>query len=116
MEKSLLKNIAINFAGLILPVFVSLATVPAYIHGMGIERYGVINLVWALIGYFSVLDLGISMATENHIAKARHSTDGTIQRIFWSAFFLNLATGLVGAVLIWFGAYVYVVHIATIEP
>jgi len=35
MEKSLLKNIAINFAGLILPVFVSLATVPAYIHGMG---------------------------------------------------------------------------------
>ena len=116
MEKSLLKNIAINFAGLILPVFVSLATVPAYIHGMGVERYGVINLVWALIGYFSVLDLGISMATENHIAKARHSTDGTIQRIFWSAFFLNLATGFVGAVLIWFGAYIYVVHIATIEP
>ena len=100
MEKSLLKNIAINFAGLILPVFVSLATVPAYIHGMGIERYGVINLVWALIGYFSVLDLGISMATENHIAKARQSNDGTIQRIFWSAFFLNLATGIVGAVLI----------------
>ena len=116
MEKSLLKNIAINFAGLILPVFVSLATVPAYIHGMGIERYGVINLVWALIGYFSVLDLGISMATENYIAKARDANDGSIQRIFWSAFFLNLATGFAGAVMIWFGAYIYVVHIATIAP
>ncbi|MGF7136541.1 O-antigen/teichoic acid export membrane protein [Paraburkholderia sp. EB58] len=116
MEKSLLKNVAINFTGLILPVFVSLVTVPAYIHGMGVDRYGVINLVWALIGYFSVLDLGISTATENHIAKARHSTDGTIQRIFWSAFFLNVATGLIGAALIWVGAYVYIEHIAAIEP
>lgn len=115
MEKSLFKNIGINFIGLILPVFVSLVTVPAYIHGMGVERYGVINLVWALIGYFSVLDLGISMATENHIAKAHHSNDGTIERIFWSAFFLNLVTGIIGALLIWIAAYFYVVEIATVS-
>lgn len=116
MEKSIVKNIAINFIGLLLPVFVSLATVPAYIRGLGYERYGVINLVWALIGYFSVLDLGISMATENRIAKVRHLNDGSVQRVFWSAFILNLATGIAGAGLVWMGAYVYIERIATIQP
>jgi hypothetical protein len=36
MEKTLLKNIVINFAGLIAPTLVSLATVPAYIHLLGV--------------------------------------------------------------------------------
>ena len=116
METSILRNIAINFVGLVLPVFVSLATVPPYIHGLGLERYGVISLVWALVGYFSVLDLGISMATENRLAKVRHTTDGSIERIFWSALFLNLATGLVGAGLLWIGAYIYIERIANISP
>ena len=96
MEKTLLKNIVINFAGLIAPTIVSLATVPAYIHLMGVERYGVINLVWALIGYFSLLDLGTSLATENQIAKVRDAKDDSVERIFWGACFLNLATGMRG--------------------
>jgi len=104
MERVILKNIAINFTGLVLPVFVSLATVPAYIRGMGVERYGVISLVWALIGYFSVLDMGISMATENRIARVRHLKDDSVQRVFWSALMLNLATGILGSGLIYSGA------------
>jgi O-antigen/teichoic acid export membrane protein len=60
METSILRNIATNFIGLVLPVFVSLATVPPDIRGLGLERYGVISLVWALVGYFGVLDLGIA--------------------------------------------------------
>ena len=116
MEKSILKNVAINFTGLVLPVFVSLLTVPIYIRGVGVERYGVINLVWALIGYFSVLDFGISAATENHIAKARGGDVRAIQRIFWSAFYLNLGTGIVGAAIVWGGTSFYVERIAAIDP
>ena len=67
MEKGILKNVAINFFGLVLPTFVSLVTVPAYIRTLGVERYGVISLVWTLIGYFGILDLGMSMAAQNHI-------------------------------------------------
>lgn len=116
MEKTLLKNIVINFAGLIAPTLVSLATVPAYIHLLGVERYGVINLVWALIGYFSLLDLGTSLATENQIAKVRDAKDDSVERIFWGACFLNLATGIVGGVLVYFGAYFYVTYGVHIEP
>jgi O-antigen/teichoic acid export membrane protein len=60
--------------------------------------------------------MGISMATENRIARVRHLKDDSVQRVFWSALMLNLATGILGSGLIWVGAYVYVQHIATIEP
>ncbi|ASV99616.1 oligosaccharide flippase family protein [Paraburkholderia aromaticivorans] len=116
MERSIVRNIVINFAGAIAPTFISLVTVPAYIHLMGVERYGVINLVWTLIGYFSVLDLGTSLATENQISKARTANDDSIERIFWSAWFMNLGTGIVGGLLIYAGTVVYITHGVKIEP
>ena len=75
MEKSMVKNMAINFSGLVLPTFVSLITVPAYIHLVGVERYGVISLVWTLIGYFGILDLGMGMAAQHAISKAHAAND-----------------------------------------
>ena len=116
MERSIVRNIFINFAGAIAPTFISLITVPAYIHLMGVERYGVINLVWTLIGYFSVLDLGTSLATENQISKARAAGDDSIERIFWSAWFMNLGTGIVGGLLIYVGTVIYITHGVKIEP
>ncbi|MEX3899319.1 oligosaccharide flippase family protein [Paraburkholderia sp. BR10954] len=116
MERSIVRNIFINFAGAVAPTFVSLVTVPAYIHLLGAERYGVINLVWALIGYFSVLDLGTSLATENQIAKARATNDDSIEPIFWSAWFMNLGTGIIGGALIYGGTIVYITYGVKIEP
>jgi O-antigen/teichoic acid export membrane protein len=116
MEKGILKNILINFVGLVLPTFVSLLTIPLYIKILGVDRYGVINLVWALIGYFSVLDLGVSLATENHIAKARATGDEAVATIFWSACWMNFVTGVIGGALIYFGAYIYTAHVVHLQP
>ncbi|WP_179400799.1 flippase [Burkholderia guangdongensis] len=116
MDKGILKNVAINFCGLILPTFVSLMTVPAYIKALGVERYGVVSLVWTLIGYFGVLDLGMSMAAQNHISKARASGDAEESaRVFWSAFWLNLGTGIVGGLLIYFGAFIYTAYFTKVS-
>jgi O-antigen/teichoic acid export membrane protein len=117
MEKSMVKNVAINFSGLVLPTFVSLVTVPAYIHLVGVERYGVISLVWTLIGYFGILDLGMGMAAQHQIAKAHAANDPAARtRVFWSAIWLNLATGILGGVLIYFGALAYTVYVAHSTP
>ncbi|WP_250468640.1 oligosaccharide flippase family protein [Caballeronia sp. GAFFF2] len=117
MEKSMVRNVGINFVGLILPTFVSLATVPAYIHLVGVERYGVISLVWTLIGYFGILDLGMSMAAQHQIAKA-HAAGDMAQRaqVFWSAVWLNFATGVAGGLAIYFGAFLYTAYVAHSAP
>ncbi|WP_321795534.1 oligosaccharide flippase family protein [Caballeronia sp. J97] len=117
MEKSMVRNVAINFTGLILPTFVSLATVPAYIRLVGVERYGVISLVWTLIGYFSILDLGMSMAAQHRIAKAHAAGDADQRiRVFWSAVWLNFATGVIGGLAIYFGAILYTAYVADSAP
>ncbi|WP_118181632.1 flippase [Paraburkholderia phosphatilytica] len=117
MDKGILRNVAINFFGLVLPTFVSLVTVPSYIHLLGVERYGVIALVWTLIGYFSVLDLGMSMAAQNHISKARASNDADeCADVFWSAFWVNLGTGVIGGLLIYFGTFLYTAYFTHVSP
>ncbi|MEJ8798013.1 flippase [Trinickia caryophylli] len=117
MDKGMLKNVAINFFGLILPTFVSLVTVPTYIKLLGVERYGVVSLVWTFIGYFGVLDLGMSMAAQNHISKARAANDPEQSAIvFWSAFWLNLATGIAGGIIVYIGGYLYTAYFTHVEP
>ncbi len=117
MDKGLLKNVGINLIGLVLPTFVSLVTVPSYIKALGVERYGVVSLVWILIGYFGILDLGMSMAAQNHISKARASKDAQeCGRVFWSATWLNLATGIIGGLVIYFGAFLYTSYFSKVSP
>lgn len=116
MDKRILRNVAINFVGMVLPTFVSLVTVPAYIHTLGVERYGVMSLVWTLIGYFGILDLGMSMAAQCHISKAFASGDSALSaRVYWSAFWLNLGTGVAGGLLIYSGAFAYTAYFAKVS-
>ena len=45
-----------------LPLLFALAAMPFIVDGLGIVRFGVLLLVWALIGYFGLIDLGIGRA------------------------------------------------------
>lgn len=108
MDATLRRNLLINLTGLVLPTFVSLITVPLYIKVLGVDRFGVMTLVWVLVGYFALCDFGISLAGEKRIARALATADHEdIARVFWSGFWTNLATGLAGAVILWAVAGAY---------
>lgn len=49
------KNFFFNLIGMALPIVSSLVTVPIYIHHMGVERYGVLSVVWILLGYLGLV-------------------------------------------------------------
>jgi O-antigen/teichoic acid export membrane protein len=105
-KRNVMRNFVVNLGGSALPIAISLVTVPAYLHHLGDVRYGVLTFVWTLVGYFGILDLGISRATANRIAQSVDRSPEHSSTIFWNAVYLNLFLGLVGAVFfgVWGGA------------
>ncbi len=82
---------------LVLPLFVGLVTIPFLLQQIGIERFGVLSLIWALVGYFSLFDFGIAKALTKKLAEGRVQQDLDSQRrIFWTSLFLMLFSGLLG--------------------
>jgi O-antigen/teichoic acid export membrane protein len=68
---SLRRNTLWNLAGAGLPLLLAAVTIPYLIRMTGIEAFGVLTLVWALIGYFSFFDFGLGRALTQQVAVAR---------------------------------------------
>lgn len=98
---SIRRNTLTNLVGSIVPMFVVLFTVPQYLRWLGEARYGVMALVWLMLGYFSFLEMGLGKATSNQIAKAWNATPEERSEIFWSALGLNAVAGTVAAGFLW---------------
>lgn len=58
-----------NLAGQALPFVVALLAVPLLIRLLGLERFGFLTLAWALVGYASLFDLGLSRALTRGLAQ-----------------------------------------------
>jgi O-antigen/teichoic acid export membrane protein len=99
-------NFAINVFGAIVPLVVALVTVPIYVRHIGDARYGLLSIVWVLLGYFGFLDLGLSRAATNALARLRHAPQGERARVLVTTLVLNLGLGLFGSLcLAVFGSY-----------
>lgn len=57
-----------TLAGTIAPAGVAIGSMPVLASSLGTERLGVLTIAWAVIGYFSLLDLGVGRALTNRVA------------------------------------------------
>src|SRR5438309_8032411 len=64
------RHTAYNILGQALPLVVGLAAIPITTRSLGDARFGLLALMWAIIGYFSLLDLGLGRATTKFVAEA----------------------------------------------
>lgn len=69
---ALKKNSFFSLLTSAVPVLVGLVTVPILIRLLGLERFAFLSIIWALIGYFGILDLGLSRSLGKRAAK-RHA-------------------------------------------
>lgn len=58
----LARNTVLNFVGYGAPLIVAAFSIPFIIRGIGTDRFGILTLAWVIIGYLSLLDLGIGRA------------------------------------------------------
>lgn len=98
----LLQNTVINVAGAIFSLAVTLVTIPAYLHLIGDLRFGVLAILWLLLSYFGLFDLGLGRATSKFIAGLHNSENWERESLFWTALAVNIGFGLVGGALMWF--------------
>jgi O-antigen/teichoic acid export membrane protein len=100
-RKALAKNSLINLAGFALPLFVGLVTIPLIVRGFGVERFGVLTLAWAFIGYFSLFDMGIGRAITQLVAERLGSASTPdVAKLAWTGLFLMLCFSVLGSVII----------------
>ena len=112
---SIRHNTLYNLFGSLVPLVVSLITVPLYLGLIGEARYGVLAIAWLLLGYFGLFDLGLGRATAQRIAVLHDAPTEQRAQIFWTALTLNVCLGILGGLLIWPAAFWFFGNIFQIE-
>lgn len=99
---SLKRNTLWNLAGSAVPLLAGAALIPFTLGRLGNEAFGVLTLIWGLIGYFSLFDLGVGRALTYQlsqlVAAQRRAEIGPTLR---AGLLLTLLAGLFGAGLVW---------------
>ena len=94
-------NFVVNLLSPMTRIAVALVTIPIYLRHVGEARYGVISIVWVLLGLFGFLDLGLSRAVTNALAKLRDAPQAHRARVLLTTFGLNFGIGLIGGVVLY---------------
>jgi len=97
----LARNTALNLVGQVVPIMVGVATIPYVVRGLGTDRFGVLSLAWALLGYVSLFDLGLGRATTKFVAEGLGRGElEQLPGLVWTSLGFQFLFGIAGAFLV----------------
>jgi O-antigen/teichoic acid export membrane protein len=97
--RQLARNVALNLFGQLAPLIVAVIAVPPLIAALGPDRFGILTLAWALIGYFGLFDFGVGRALTQMASEAIGLGDeARLRGVSVFALTVLFALGLFGAV------------------
>ena len=101
--KRLLSGFSWNFIGMILPVILAFFAIPFLIQGYGNDRFGFLSIIWLVVGYFSVFDLGLSRSLTKIISnRLSEKKNSEIHSVAWSGLTILIFMGFVGMIVLFF--------------
>ena len=111
----LARNTLWNLIGNVAPLLVAFFCIPLLVKALGTNKFGILTLVWTLIGYTTVFDFGLGRALTQLVA-ARLGTDEQqeVPHLVWTSQLMMLFLGFVGtAILALFSGWLarHVLHV-----
>lgn len=95
-----IRNSFYNLLGLGLPLLVAVVAIPLLISSLGVERFGILTIIWVVVSYFGLLDLGLGRAVTQQVAICRAVADEErLRRVVGTSTILMAALGIVGAII-----------------
>ncbi len=97
----LARNTVLNLAGQAAPLLMGVLCIPPIIAGLGAERFGLLALAWAVLGYFNIFDLGLGRATTKFVAESLgRGEHHRLPRLVWTAALSQAGFGFVGGAVL----------------
>ena len=98
---SIKRNTIWNLIGTGSPLLIGVFAIPYLYRHLGMEKTGVLTLVWALIGYFSLFDFGFGRALTQQVAvNLSNSREDRLPGLIKVGLFSTALTGLIGGVIL----------------
>ena len=100
IRKLVVKNTFFNFIGQILPIIAAIFGVPILIKYLGNERFGILSILWLLMWYSTMLDLGLGRATTKFVSSALARGElKDVSKIVWTSVLVQATVGVLLAMV-----------------
>lgn len=98
---SITRHTVLNLSSTVGLLLVTLAAIPPLVGALGQDRFGLLSLLWTFIGYFSLLDLGVSRAATKYVSEsiARRDTE-TARKFMTSSLVVGTLFGILLSILV----------------
>jgi O-antigen/teichoic acid export membrane protein len=82
-------------------IILAIWAIPILVHRLGDDKFGILALLWAVVGYFSLLDLGVSRANTKFLSESLALDDKKLSStIAWNSITLSAGLGVVSMVVV----------------
>jgi O-antigen/teichoic acid export membrane protein len=99
--QSISANVLWNFGGQVAQALAAVICIPFLVRYLGLPRVGLLSLIWVLVGYLSILDLGLGQAVTKTVSDALADGDPTrVGRLYRTATRIQMLMGVSGALLL----------------
>jgi O-antigen/teichoic acid export membrane protein len=113
--KRLVRNTLWNLAGNLAPLLVAFFCIPPLVRALGTSRFGILTLIWAVIGYAAIFDFGLGRALTQLVAtKLGTEAQSDVPGLVWTSqlMMMGLGFGGTGALLLLSGwLAMHVLHV-----
>ncbi len=101
-SKQVFKNTLYNLLTQGVLILITIAALKVIVGGISEEKFGLLSLLWVFIGYFTLLDFGVSRAITKFLAESIAQRDEDRSgSVTWSSIYLSAAFGVVLGILLY---------------